>query len=235
MSYKSSTIYNRGLRIAIIGKPNAGKSTLLNAITGNDRSIVSERPGTTRDSIESEVIISGAPVTIIDTAGIHKTEDETERLGIERSKHEIKRASIVLSVFSYETQPVDFIEDVPVIYVYNKEDIKKNDNSVKNAVSVSALKKTGIKNLMRLIKDHIEKSTSAGGDITINTLRQREDISKCLVSLSTAINQLQPEINNLEIAAFEIRSAINSLSQFTGETTTEEILERVFSNFCVGK
>ena len=235
LSYKSSTIYNHGLRIAIIGKPNAGKSTLLNAITGYNRSIVSEKPGTTRDSIESEIIISGAPVTIIDTAGIHRTDDETERLGIERSKHEIKRASIVLSVFSYELQPVDFIEDVPVIYVYNKEDIKKNNSTIKNAISVSALKKTGIKNLMCFIKDHIKKSAFAGGDITVNTLRQKEDISRCLVSLSIAINQLQPENSNLEIAAFEIRSAISSLSQFTGETTTEEILERVFSNFCVGK
>ena len=235
LSYRSSAIYNRGLRIAIVGKPNTGKSTLLNAIIGYNRSIVSKNPGTTRDSIESKIIISGAPVTIIDTAGIHKTDDEIEKLGIKRSKHEIKNASIILSVFSYDSQPVDSINDTPTIYVYNKEDIKKDNSAIKNAISVSALKKTGIKNLMRLIKNHIKKSASASGDITVNTLRQKENVSKCLLSLSAAINQLQPKVNNLEIAAFEIRSAIDSLAQFTGETTTEEILERVFSNFCVGK
>ena len=235
LSYRSSSIYNRGLRIAIVGKPNVGKSTLLNAIAGYNRSIVNKEPGTTRDSIECEIIVSGAPITIIDTAGIHKADDETEMLGIERSKHEITRANIVLSVFSYDTQPVDSIIDVPVFYVYNKEDIKKNDSKIKSAISISALKGRGIKKLMRLIKNHIKRSASTSGEIALNTLRQKEDVSRCLLSLSAAINQLQPEVNNLELAAFEIRSAINSLSQFTGETTTEEILERVFSNFCVGK
>ena len=234
-THNKSSIITDGARVAIVGAPNVGKSTLSNRLLGADRSIVNKTAGTTRDTISADITIAGAPITIVDTAGIRPTSDKTEEAGVNRAVSEIERANLVLSVFTHNTQAIDNVEDKEQIMVYNKEDEKKYSGSDKNVIAVSALKNTGIKKLFSAIEKKINSALPYSEDTLINTERQKSALEDCLVFLNKSKEHLESGGASLELATVDIRSAIDSLDAFLGKVTTEDILDQVFSSFCVGK
>ncbi len=234
-SYNISSVYNNGLKIAIVGKPNVGKSTLMNALSKKNRSIVSPKPGTTRDVVSAEIVLFGLPVTLIDTAGIRDTEDEVEREGVSRSIKETAGSNLTLSVFTSDTQPIDNVLFKNKIMVRNKADLKKNNSVYKEAISVSALKEEGLEKLLEKIKSTLLETAKYSGDVIINTQRQSDAISKCLKFINKSSSLLKEEAPHLELVAQDLRDAINCLDLFLGKSTSDDILNNVFSSFCVGK
>ena len=234
-SFAAGTAYSSGFRVVIVGRPNVGKSTLMNALVGINKSIVSSEPGTTRDVITHEVRLGGLPVTLLDTAGIRETKSKIEAEGVSRATGEIGRASAIISLFCHNIEPVENIDLTGHISVFNKCDLKKDKGSFHADVSVSAKTGSGVEELKNLITKTLTGSVSYSGDVFINTERQRQSVLNCRQAL---LNSIEPLKNNeplFEITAHELRAAIDYLSSFLGETTTDEILDNVFSNFCVGK
>jgi tRNA modification GTPase len=234
-SFGAGTAYSTGFRVVIVGRPNVGKSTLMNAMLGLSRSIVSEQAGTTRDSISHNLIIGGVPITLVDTAGVRETQNKIEIKGVKRTKAEIDRGDIVISLFTGDIQPIENIELKNKINVFTKTDIHNHKNVDTSAVFVSAVTGLGLNALKKSIKKNIMGLTSYTGDTFINTERQRLAIHSCLESTTSALSAITKKPPLFEIAAHESRLAINSLESFLGETTTDEILDSVFSDFCVGK
>ena len=234
-SYSMGVAYTQGLRIALVGKPNVGKSTLMNRILGENRSITSQISGTTRDTITSEITISGIPVTLIDTAGITNSSNQIEKEGVLRASKEIERADIVISMSSPRVKSLDFKNKKETINVFNKTDLIKSGFTKNSSFFyISALKNQGVdlllEELARLVKKNAFSTES-----TINNVRQKEALSKCLLSLNSALGILKNKQPELELAAFEIKDSINSLSVFLGRVSSEDVLNKIFSNFCVGK
>ena len=234
-SYSMGVAYTQGLRIALVGKPNVGKSTLMNRILGENRSITSQISGTTRDTITSEITISGIPITLIDTAGITNSSNQIEKEGVLRASKEIERADIVISMSSPSVKSLDFKNKKETINVFNKTDLIKSGFTKNSSFFyISALKNQGVdlllEELARLVKKNAFSTES-----TINNVRQKEALSKCLLSLNSALGVLKNKHPELELAAFEIKDSINSLSVFLGRVSSEDVLNKIFSNFCVGK
>lgn len=227
--------YTQGLRIALVGRPNVGKSTLMNCLLGENRSITSDISGTTRDIITSEIILSGVPVTLIDTAGIIETNNPIEREGVLRASEEIKKADLVISMSSPKIKSLDPEGAKKTINVYNKADSLKV-GAIKNPsyLYISALKNQGVDLLIDRLNCFVTENTFST-ESTINNLRQKEALEKCLLSLVAALNILKNRKPELELAAFEVKDSINSLSVFLGKINSEDVLNGVFSNFCVGK
>ena len=234
-SFAAGTAYSSGFRVVIVGRPNVGKSTLMNALVGIDKSITSSEPGTTRDVVTHEVTLGGLPITLLDTAGIRETRDEIEAEGVSRATEEIGRASAIISLFCHNIKPVENIKLTNQISVFTKRDLKKDKGSFRADISVSAKTGSGIKELKSLITKTLAGSVSHSGDVFINTERQRQSVLNCRQALLSSIEPLKDNEPLFEITAHELRVAINCLSSFLGETTTDEILNSVFSEFCVGK
>ena len=234
-SFKAGHAYTNGLKISFMGKPNVGKSTLVNKIINIDRSITSSIPGTTRDMVLTETTIGGFPTTLIDTAGIHETKNEIERKGIEKSTEEIMSSDLVVSVFTKNKQPIDIKELKNKILVYNKIDVAPYKGNKTNVVSVSAKEGTGVDLLKEKILEKINITKTDSSEPLITTIRQKEAIRTLDHHIRLAIESFINVSPELEITAIEIRSAISQIDLFTGKTTTNDILEKVFSGFCVGK
>lgn len=234
-SFSAGTAYSTGFRVVIVGRPNVGKSTLMNAMLDQGRSIVSEQAGTTRDSISHNLIIGGVPITLVDTAGVRGAKSKIEAEGIKKTGAEIDRSDIILSLFTTGTQPVENIEFKNKINVFTKGDVHKHESVDSSIVSVSAITGLGLNKLKKSIKDNLLGLASYTGDAFINTERQKLTVRSCLESTTSALGAITKNPPLFEIAAHESRLAINSLESFLGETTTDEILDTVFSDFCVGK
>ena len=234
-SFNRGSALSYGVKVAFVGKPNVGKSTLVNKILGVNKSITSETPGTTRDLVSTETTLKGVPVTLIDTAGIHTAKNEIEKEGIKRSFKEAKAADLVVSLFCKDLEVVDIKELKDQVYVYTKADVAVYSGDKKNVFSVSAIKGTGVNRLVQ----HIEKRVGAlrvnAAEPLLTTIRQKEAMLKVSSSLSRCFNLLIKDNQNIELPAQEIRNAIVQIDLFTGKTTTNDILDRVFSSFCVGK
>ena len=234
-SYSMGVAYTQGLRITLVGKPNVGKSTLMNCILGENRSITSQISGTTRDTITSEITISGVPITLIDTAGITNSSNQIEKEGVLRASKEIERADVVISMSSPNVKSLDFKNEKETINVFNKTDLMKSGFTKNSSFFyISALKNQGVDLLLEELARLVKKNAFST-DSTINNLRQKEALSKCLISLNSALGILKNKQPELELAAFEIKDSINSLSVFLGRVSPEDVLNKVFSNFCVGK
>ncbi len=233
-SFIEGQAYNKGLKISVVGKPNVGKSTLVNKIINVDKSITSNTPGTTRDLVTTDTTLSGIPVTLIDTAGIHNTKDKIEREGIKRSMREIKNSDIVISVFTHKDQVVDIKGLKSQIFVYNKEDLQVY-NGTKKIVSVSATKGSGLETLKKNLKEKINLLKTNTNEPLLTTIRQKRAISKLNHYITLSLDHFKKKPLELEIVALELRTAISKIDLFTGKTTTNDILEKVFSDFCVGK
>ncbi|GER93195.1 tRNA uridine-5-carboxymethylaminomethyl(34) synthesis GTPase MnmE [hot springs metagenome] len=253
-SYDEGKFFREGVSTAIVGKPNVGKSSLLNALLQKDRAIVTEIPGTTRDIIEDYVNIKGLPLRIMDTAGIRETHDLAEIEGVRRSLKAIDGADIVLAVLDASRQldkadkeVIDKVKGKKTIIVINKSDIESPtfdleplSFNLKPCVRVSALKGDGIDDLKDAIYSMCITSSKAADaaidteDIIITNIRHRQAIEKALKSLYNAEDILKRN-EPLEIAAIFIRESLDSLGEIVGVVTTEDILNKIFNEFCIGK
>lgn len=251
-SFKVGNVLKNGIPVAIIGKPNVGKSTLLNTILQEEKAIVSEIPGTTRDSIEDTIIIDGVAFRFIDTAGLRASDDKVESIGIERTMEKIQQAKIVLFVFDVATCDIEQVKEVldehrhliedptkRVILVGNKIDqlveIPKGfkDLVELETIFISAKRKENI----NLISDSLLKSVNKD-QISDNTIvsnaRHYEALSKSLHAIEDVEEGFRQQIPS-DLIAIDIRRALHHLGEITGEITTDEILGNIFSNFCIGK
>jgi tRNA modification GTPase len=236
-----------GLKVAIVGCPNVGKSSLLNAWSKSDRAIVTDLPGTTRDVIESTLVVGGIPVQVLDTAGIRETADAVEKIGVERSRNAAAVADLILLTIDGSVGWTDQDEMIylqvkhrPLILVINKTDLalKQFTNyptEIKQVIKTSAAKNEGIDALETAILESVAtgKITAANSALAINQ-RQAAALTRAKVSLEqvqeTVLNQLP-----LDFWTIDLRGAIQALGEITGEEVTESVLERIFSRFCIGK
>jgi tRNA modification GTPase len=243
-------IYKEGIATAIIGRPNVGKSSLLNALLKEERAIVTPVPGTTRDVIEEWVNIKGMPLRILDTAGIRHTEDIVEMEGVKRSREAIKMADIILLLIDgsvklngEDKRLIEEVKDKRLIVLLNKSDlpslVKKSDIEKllpdKEMVSVSALTGEGVDSLKAVIHELLFKGRITAGERPIITnLRHKTALEKTKSSLENLQNSIKGNMSE-EFLAVDLRAALNALGEITGETATEDILNRIFEEFCVGK
>lgn len=246
-SFKLGNVIKNGVQVAIVGKPNAGKSTLLNALLNENRALVSEIPGTTRDTVEEYLNIQGVLFKLIDTAGIRgATEDRIEQMGIEKSKEKIIGADIVLALFDVNdagieqanTWQAEITKD-KLILVGNKKDLLKDqsilhDSSLAEVVFISAKEKENIKALedilyQKAVGDSIHKE----GTIITNA-RHVSSLKKLMLALNDVETGLQQEATG-DLLALDIRQALHYLGTITGQITNEDQLDFIFSKFCIGK
>ncbi|WP_353685037.1 tRNA uridine-5-carboxymethylaminomethyl(34) synthesis GTPase MnmE [Thermodesulfovibrio sp. 3907-1M] len=245
--YEEGKIYREGLRAAIVGKPNVGKSSLLNALLMKDRAIVTEIPGTTRDIIEEYINIKGMPLKIVDTAGIREAHDLVEAEGIKRSLRAVELAELILLVLD-SSRPIDSLDEEiinkvihrKVIVVINKKDIKSKEFQLpetlkdKPAVEISALKGDGIQQLKELIFNTTISGKYEQEGVIVTKLRHKVALENAIEALENALKSFEKK-EPLEITAMFLREALSFLGQIVGVVTTEEILNLIFSEFCIGK
>jgi tRNA modification GTPase len=235
-----------GLNVAIVGRPNVGKSSLLNAWSRSDRAIVTDLPGTTRDVVESQLVVGGIPIQVLDTAGIRETDDRVEQIGVARSRHAAQKADLVLLTIEAQSgwtaadeEIYQQVQDQPLILVINKIDLVATEVMYPvhfdQVVKTAAAKHQGIDALERSILDTVQAGQlqAANLDLAVNR-RQAAALTRAKASLQ----QVQTTIANqlpLDFWTIDLRAAIQSLGEILGEDVTESVLDRIFSRFCIGK
>lgn len=240
-SYKQARLLNNGALVVIAGKPNVGKSTLLNALTESDRAITSALPGTTRDAIDVQLILDGVPISLIDTAGIRTSNEEIEQEGVKRSINYIKRADLVLSVYDISETKQNNIQippDIPVINIINKTDLANPENpilSIRDKLLISAKTGKGLEELKQQIKKSLSITSALTDTVSITTNRQYLALKSCNANLRAALELLESTSVSYELLSIEIREALESVGQILGKTTPDDILSNIFNHFCVGK
>lgn len=240
-------LLRNGLKVAIVGRPNVGKSSLLNAWSKSDRAIVTDLPGTTRDVIESTLVVAGIPIQVLDTAGIRETVDTVERIGVERSRSAAQDADLVLLTVDASQGWTDEDREIyqqvkyrPLILVINKADLASPKSlnypqEIESTVHTSATHHQGITDLETAIISlaHQGKVMAANSEVAVN---QRQ--ASALTRARVALKQVQETVTNqlpLDFWTIDLRGAIQALGEITGEEVTESVLDRIFSRFCIGK
>jgi tRNA modification GTPase len=247
-SFKSGNVLKNGISVAIAGKPNAGKSSLLNTLLNEDKAIVSDIPGTTRDSIEDSLVIDGINFRFTDTAGLRETKDVIESKGIEKTKEKINSARILIYLFDSNDTSFKEInsdlesfkrEDLSILLVRNKVDLKNTNQilinelekfeiieiSANNADSVNILKKRLI-NEINILNPYT--------DTVISNSRHYEALMNALKAIKEVNNGLKSDISG-DLLSVDIRKSIEHLAEITGEITNDDVLGNIFANFCIGK
>ena len=249
-SFDNGKIIKEGIKTAIIGKPNAGKSSLLNAILKEDRAIVTEIEGTTRDTIEEFVTINGIPLKLIDTAGIREAKDEVEKIGISKSREIANEADLVIAIFDAtkeftkdDIEILNIIKGKEAIIVLNKIDletkIKENDSrlleSSKNIVSISALNNMGLEKIYNKITELFNlDQINLDNENLITNIRQKNLIEEAIKDVKNAEKSLNLGMP-IDIIAISIKGILEDLGKITGEEVSEDIINEIFSKFCLGK
>ena len=249
-SFDEGRILKEGIRTAIIGKPNAGKSSLLNAILNEERAIVTEYEGTTRDAIEEFVTIEGIPLKLIDTAGIRDAKDEVEKIGIKKSREIAGSADLVIAIFDSskefdreDIEILDLIKNKKSIIILNKCDLeskidenhKKLNNASDYIIKISALKNIGIDLLYEKISELFNlNQINLDNEILITNVRQKDFINKALENVIKAKDTINKKMTT-DIVAIYIKDILEDLGSITGEFVTEDIINEIFSKFCLGK
>ena len=235
-SFRVGNAIREGVAVAIVGKPNVGKSTLLNRLVGEDRAMVSDIAGTTRDTIEESVVIDDIRFRFVDTAGLHDTDDRLEQMGIERTEKAIRKAQIVL----YMMEPSQMEFELPtlgseqiLLLVVNKMDTS-SERSVEGAIYISARDGEGVDALRQALRETVDTEGLYRGDVVVSNMRHFEALSRAHSSMQAAISALDMGVSE-ELLAEDIRSAITALAEITGRITSDDILKNVFANFCIGK
>lgn len=244
-SFDNGNAIKEGIPVAIIGPTNVGKSSLLNALVGDDRAIVSNIHGTTRDLIEDTVTIGNFTFRFIDTAGIRETDDTIERLGIDRSRQAINRATILLQVIDADNpQKVDYLDNIAenqhLITVINKTDIADSQQAraiipnTATIVEVSAKTLTGIDRLRTSLTDIAQTLLCDNGDIIVTNARHHQALLNALQPIERVIDGLNIGLSG-DFIAQDLREVLHHLGSITGKVTTTEILSTIFARFCIGK
>lgn len=249
-SFSNGKIIKDGINVAIIGKPNVGKSSLLNRILREERAIVTNIEGTTRDVIEESISINGIPINIIDTAGIRNSDDVVEKIGIDKSKEKAEKADLIIAIFdssneltSEDTEILKIIQDRISIIVLNKIDLKgkinaNNDNLLKlnkDIIEISALNNEGIDKLYDKISElfNLEK-IKVDNNVMITNERHKIEIEKAEGSIVSAIQAIEQNVP-MDVITVYIKECLENLGNITGENVSEDIINKIFSKFCLGK
>ncbi len=244
-SFAVGNAIKHGVAVAIVGEPNAGKSTLLNRLIDDDRAMVSDIAGTTRDVIEESIVIKGITFRFIDTAGIHDTEDKLEQMGIERSYRAIERAHIVVQLMDATKElppPIAVADDQRLIAVRNKVDLLTfaEDSNYdrmhfrEGVIDISAKGDLGISALVDSLYCSIDTESLYAGDPIVSNVRHYEHLRLAHDSLTTALAALDDQIPT-DLLCEDIRQVLHHIGSITGEISTDEVLGNIFSNFCIGK
>lgn len=247
-SYDKGKMIKEGVKTAILGKPNVGKSSLLNSLLREERAIVTHIAGTTRDVIEEVININGIPLVLVDTAGIRKTDDIVENIGVERSIQQIKKADLILFVVdgSEEIQEDDFsiyneIKGKNIIGILNKSDLKRVADTSKlpeidTWIGISARENMGIQNMEDMIYSFIVSGQveDSSQNLVITNVRHKTALEKTKDSIDNIFETLEIGLP-MDLIAVDLKEALDSLSEVTGEISSEDLLDHIFSNFCVGK
>ena len=235
-SFRVGNAIRDGVAVAIVGRPNVGKSTLLNRLVGDDRAMVSDIAGTTRDTIEESVVIDDIKFRFVDTAGLHDTDDRLEQMGIERTERAMRQAQVVL----YMTEPSQTTVELPtlgegqvLLQVVNKMDTTDRHDR-EGAIYISAREGEGVDELRKALRATVDTEGLYRGDVVVSNMRHFEALSRAHSSLQAALSALGMGVSE-ELLAEDIRSAINALAEITGRITSDDILKNVFSRFCIGK
>ena len=247
-SFDNGKIIKQGIKTVIIGKPNAGKSSLLNAILKEDRAIVTEIEGTTRDTIEEFVSLEGVPLKIIDTAGIRNAQDEVEKIGVDKAVEISQKSDIIIAIFDIsrelndeDQKIINLIKDKNAIIVLNKIDkqIKANTDEIealnKPTIRISTVTKEGINTLYEEIKKMFNlENIASNGELIVSNTRHKSAIINARKNLEEALLAID---NNMpiDIISGNIREILVELGKITGETVTEDVINEIFSKFCLGK
>jgi len=253
-SFAVGNVIKNGIPVAIVGEPNVGKSTLLNALLNEERAIVSDIAGTTRDTIEDELVINGMSFRFIDTAGIRETKDVVESIGIQKTFEKIEQAQVVLylvdsvqcSVSSLNRLNIE-IEKIknkfplkPVVVVANKSDLLSADQknniqaTIDNILFLSAKQKTGIDELKNTLLSFVNTGALRNNETIVTNTRHYDSLLKALEEIQKVKWGLDAGISS-DLMAIDIRSALHYFGEITGEVTNDELLGNIFANFCIGK
>lgn len=251
---ENGELLKEGIRTVIVGKPNAGKSSLMNVLVGKERAIVTNVPGTTRDALEEQVNLEGIILNIVDTAGIRKTEDMVEKIGVEKAKEYAKQADLIIYVVDAsvdldkdDQDIIKILKDHKVIVLLNKSDLsqKISEENFRNKISeyslslqilsISAKEETGIKELKEVIqKMFFSGQISSNDEIYITNARQKTALQSALKSLLLVKNSIESGMPE-DFYSIDLMSAYESLGSITGETVGEDLVNEIFSKFCMGK
>jgi tRNA modification GTPase len=239
-----------GLKVAIVGRPNVGKSSLLNAWSRSDRAIVTDLPGTTRDVVDSQLVVGGIPIQVLDTAGIRETEDVVEKIGVERSRQAAQSSDLVLMVIDASVGWIDqdaeiyeTVRDRPVILVMNKIDLAPQNTLFEKEgfpipipiIKTAAAQNKGIEDLEAAILKCIQQEAIAAANLEV-AINQRQ--KACLLRVVQSLDNVQIAIADqlpLDFWTIDLRAAVSAIGEITGEEVTESVLDQIFSRFCIGK
>lgn len=245
-SFDQGNVIKNGVPIVIAGKPNAGKSTLLNTLLNEEKAIVSDIPGTTRDFIEDEVEWGGVAYRFIDTAGLRETKDVIEEMGVQRTREQMQKAALIVYLFDLRSTTAEQLAQeelslkeisIPYLLVGNKMDdiaqeaLRSFGNSV---VPISALKKTNIDLLKDKITSRFAMKDVKQGDVLVTNLRHYQNLVNTRSALTRVISGIDRGITG-DFLAMDIRQSLHFLGEITGEITTEDLLANIFGKFCIGK
>lgn len=249
-SSNKGRILKEGIKTAIIGKPNVGKSSLLNALLKENRAIVTDVAGTTRDTIEESIDLGGVSINIIDTAGIRSTDDLVESIGVEKSRQIANESDLAIAIFDVskplddeDKQIIELLKDKKVIILLNKIDLEnKLDASIikeafpdENIIDVSILKNKGLKEIEDAILNmFFDGEIQVSNTTIITNIRHRDLLVKARDNIQNGIKDIQNGIP-LDATEIDLRNAFNQLSEITGETIEEDVLDKIFKDFCIGK
>lgn len=246
-SFEQGNVLKNGVPVVIAGKPNVGKSTLLNALLNEERAIVSDIAGTTRDTIEDEINIHGVTFRFIDTAGIRDTEDVIEAKGVERTREKMKQARLIIYLFDPIQDRIETVQqqiaevkdlNIPFVVIINKSDLLSDEDKLEyailNPLYISAKEQTGIEELKTELLNQVNLSNINTDDVMVTNIRHVEALQHTQVALERVLFGIDNPVTS-DFLAMDIRQSLHHLGEITGTVTTDDLLENIFSKFCIGK
>ncbi|APU96895.1 tRNA uridine-5-carboxymethylaminomethyl(34) synthesis GTPase MnmE [Sphingobacterium sp. B29] len=246
-SFEQGNVLKNGVPVVIAGKPNVGKSTLLNAFLNEERAIVSDIAGTTRDTIEDEINIHGVTFRFIDTAGIRETADVIEAKGVERTREKMKQARLIIYLFDPTQDKVEEVQaqipeierlQIPFVTIINKSDLlsesQKEVYNVLNPLYISAKEQIGVEELKDELINRVHLGNLNTDDVMVTNIRHVEALQKTADSLERVIYGIDNPVTS-DFLAMDIRQALYHLGEITGSVSTDDLLDNIFSKFCIGK
>jgi len=253
-SFAVGNVIKNGIPVAIVGEPNVGKSTLLNALLNEERAIVSDIAGTTRDTIEDELVINGIGFRFIDTAGIRETQDHVESIGIQKTFEKIEQAQVVMFLVDSTELTMESLERLKVevekirnkypqkalLTIFNKKDkleeslLQNLESQIENSIFISAKRKVGIEELKNELMSYVNTGALRNNETIVTNTRHYDSLLKALEEIQKVKWGLNSGISS-DLMAIDIRSALYFFGEITGEVTNDELLGNIFANFCIGK